>query len=138
MNMPRPFKWVKAHAISAVIVAYAILIPIDTLLTPLSDWLPMCLLGAVMGPASYGVVRFVLSLQRVNETTLKADTFRRFVSATFWFGAVSAGMVLVVVIGWVSEAAPIGFGLAMSAGWCLAAVDSWKVAECFPERGEAS
>ena len=62
---------------------------------------------------------------------MSASTYRFVVVLLFAGGVVWAVFLCVGMVLSLFQSVSLGFGLSMSAGWCLAAVDSWGDADYF-------
>ena len=130
-DIPLPLALTQRWAVRAVAVAYLILAVIAAVLYPVGEWLPQAAIGAFMFPASYAIVRMLLRFQRMNVTLLTETSFQRILWVFFGIGAIWAILVIVGLAVSLLQAVPLGFGISMSGGFCLAAANSWSDAAYF-------
>jgi len=130
-ELPKALAVTERWAVRATGVAYGLLVLFNLLVNQTMEWFPNLVIGLILGPVAYWMVRGVLRFQRINVAAISPSAFRGFVWFAWGFGVVNIAMVAYSVIRWPAAAITWAFGVSMAVGFALAAARSWQDGEFF-------
>lgn len=133
-SKPRLLRWFDSWGWRAAAIILTLAIPLNAFLNPLEEWLPVLVMGLVMGGAAYGMARGILAFQRWNASTMRREMYDRFVLLCAGLGALLClGIVLLTAIGG-RRGLILALQFPMGVGAGLGASHAWALRERFRPR----
>lgn len=131
--LPEALARTRHWALQVSAVAYVLLIVANTAVNKPSEWLPGCVMGLVMGPLAYLMLRGILKAQRFNVLTMRRKTYQGFIWFFWVFGVLFLALLMLILVRSPRAGISLSFGFTMAVGFCLAAANSWADGERFRE-----